>query len=141
MKEKAANVSAPQQCIAPLGVGVYGPAHKPFASFARSTGPFMPRAARFFIPLAVIVISVSGCSDRPDLTGRVAPAAKGTAWPTLLPSDQLTTDADTDASGAAQTAKDLSARAAALRARAARLAATPVLSSAERARLSAAANE
>ena len=101
----------------------------------------MPRAARLFIPLAGIVISVSGCADRPDLTGRVAPVAKGTAWPTLLPSNQLTTDADTDASGTAQTAKDLSARAAALRARAARLAATPVLSSAERARLSAAANE
>lgn len=100
----------------------------------------MPRRARHLIALTLACAGLSACADRPDLSGRIAPLPAGTPWPTLLSTDQVTAAVDTSGATPTATTDALAARAAALRARAARLATQPVLSPTERDRLDTAVN-
>ncbi len=99
--------------------------HRPFRSFYVA------------LPLAAALLGLSGCANRPDLSGRVAPVDATQAWPSLLSSATLSaTPPATEAGAEAATA--LAQRAAALAARGRTLSRTPVLTQAERARLLAA---
>lgn len=90
--------------------------------------------------LGVVCASLIGCTAPPDLRDRVVPIDDTTPWPTLLTSQRiaaLSTTQTTQASATDESVSQLAARAAALRARAARLTG-PVLDPATRRRLQAA---
>lgn len=116
----------------------------PLHRFARA-----PLLIRTLGALCVALLSLSACSDRPDLRTSGSPLPADTPWPILQPPTTLlgsttagnTTTGNTSASTAAfeaASAGTLQARAAALRARAARLSRTPVLAAPDRDRLRAA---
>ncbi|WP_226549768.1 hypothetical protein [Celeribacter naphthalenivorans] len=84
--------------------------------------------------LIALILGLSACTDRPDLSGRVAPVDPNLAWPSLLDTTALAQGAtdETAAADSQMQAQSLEARAAALRSRARRLSQTPVLSTSER---------
>lgn len=84
--------------------------------------------------LLALVLGLSACTDRPDLSGRVAPLDPATPWPSLLDTTALAqsgANLSTAEDGQTQV-QSLEARAAALRSRARRLSQTPVLSASDR---------
>ncbi|NIY78221.1 hypothetical protein HCZ23_01890 [Celeribacter sp. HF31] len=94
----------------------------------------MPSLLTTGLMTTALILGLSACADRPDLSGRVAPVESTLAWPSLLDTTALAQSA-TDATAAedSQTqAQSLEARAAALRSRARRLSQTPILSTSER---------
>ncbi|MEN8832059.1 MAG: hypothetical protein ABF285_15390 [Pacificibacter sp.] len=91
--------------------------------------------------LGMVCASLLGCSAPPDLHDRVVPVDNTKPWPTLLTSQsiaELTATQTTEASATDETVSQLTARAAALRARAARLTG-PILDTDTRTRLQASA--
>lgn len=105
----------------------------PVSKSSLTHAPALGRA----IGVAAICSMLSGCTPPPDLQGRVQPVDSTTPWPTLFTTAQLeqtvtpTLSEDTTSTAATDS---LTARAAALRARARGLSA-PVLDSASRKRL------
>lgn len=89
------------------------------------------------LPLTAALAGLSGCADRPDLSGRVAPVDTTLPWPNLLSSPIISATTPADEAGT-EAATALAGRAAALAARGRTLSKTPVLTQAERARLMAA---
>ena len=91
--------------------------------------------------LGMISATLLGCTAPPDLHDRVVPVDNTKPWPTLLTSQSiaaLTATQTTEASATDETVSQLAARAAALRARAARLTG-PILDTDTRTRLQASA--
>ena len=91
--------------------------------------------------LGMISATLLGCTAPPDLHDRVVPVDNTKPWPTLLTSQsiaELTATQTTEASATDETVSQLAARAAALRARAARLTG-PILDTDTRTRLQASA--
>ncbi|WP_417273020.1 hypothetical protein [Celeribacter halophilus] len=87
-----------------------------------------------------LMLGLSACAERPDLSGRVAPIDPDQPWPSLLDSATLAqsgaaTVSEEDSLDQAQT---LEARAAALQARAKRLSQAPILNQTERDQLQSA---
>lgn len=124
---------------------VLGDAHPP----ARLTAKKMHMAVKSMTAktalrgacLGMISATLLGCSAPPDLHGRVVPVDTTAPWPTLLTSQsiaELSATQTTEASATDETVSQLAARAAALRARAARLTG-PILDTDTRTRLQASA--
>lgn len=91
--------------------------------------------------LGMVSATLLGCTAPPDLHDRVVPVDTTAPWPTLLTSQsiaQLSATQTTEASATDETVSQLAARAAALRARAARLTG-PILDTDTRTRLQASA--
>ena len=88
-----------------------------------------PRAAGLLLCLLI-----TGCTPFPELEARISPEARRAPYPALLPMDALLARRGTDRL-APEAADEMKARVARLRARARALAARPVLTAAERARL------
>ncbi|MDX1780598.1 MAG: hypothetical protein R3256_04680 [Thalassovita sp.] len=76
----------------------------------------VPFVSFLALSLAVLV----GCSEFPDLSETIEPAARQAPYPALIPIDDLL-GAETGADRPSDTTAELQARARALRARAARL--------------------
>jgi hypothetical protein len=86
--------------------------------------------------LLVVSLALAGCAQFPRLGGEVSASAQAAAWPRIAPlGPLLALGAEADLTPAL--AGDLASRAAALRARAARLQ-RPVIDAATRARMQAA---
>lgn len=114
---------------------------QPCATHARALPPgSRPRRLAVAAVVCVAALSLSGCTDRPDLTGRVTPAQATGPWPSLVPLSTLALETGADIGTQTAATEALAARAAALAARAAALSARPVLTNTERQRLQAAVN-
>ncbi|SFI49256.1 hypothetical protein [Celeribacter neptunius] len=94
--------------------------------------------------LAGLLAGLSGCADRPDLSGRTTPLDPDLPWPSLIDISEVATTAeaatdpaDTE-SDTLSRAEQLAARANALQSRARRLSTRPVLTTDDRNRLLAA---
>ncbi len=106
----------------------------------KSSASGSPRAAGLLpglLPGLLLGLLIAGCTPFPELAARISPEARRAPYPALLPMDELLERRETGrlAPGAAD---EMEARIARLRARARALAARPVLTPAERARLEAA---
>lgn len=82
----------------------------------------------------LLCLLIAGCTPFPALEARIGPEARRAPYPALLPMDALLARRGTERL-APEAADEMQARVARLRARARALAARPVLSPAERARL------
>ncbi len=91
---------------------------------------------RIAVIFCLSVTALAGCTGFPQLDGAISPAAKGTAYPTLLPIDQIITAA-ANVQISEKSVASLTSRANNLKARANRLRG-PVLDARTRARLHAA---
>lgn len=82
---------------------------------------------------ALAIAALAGCSDAPPLSDDISEAQRDAAYPALIPADRITGRVPPP-SAAARDAAPTQARAARLRARAARLT-TPVIDDATRDRM------